>query len=266
METATENKPILGKGARIWLILCIIVNTALIVYNLILFDFDELSTLIYLWFPIVIGVIAGYVVMLTGRRIGLVLLAVCALLSIINTAFFGLFDFQTIATAVLNIGITIMIVGRSWNRMKPLAKSALTIIISVVLIILAGLTVTFGVLNLSGPSVRYDYDGRLELRDESGTLILQHNDFVTAKAIKNEGSGADYNVQLILTSDGREKFRRASRENIGRRLNIFIGDFIVFSPIVDREIDSEYIVIALSSHDDGRAFAKCMNDNIKRYG
>jgi len=265
MEETIDNKPIMGKGAKVWLFLCIAINAALFVITLFLIDFDVLSGSWYIWFPISIGIIAGYIVLITGRRIGFLLLTVCAFLNIINSIFLGLFAFQTVATAVLNLGITMIAVGRSWKRMKPSGKSITTIVTSIALITLAGLTVVFGILDITGPYVRFDFDGRLELREESGTVVLQHRDFVSAKAVKNEGSGSAYNVQLTLTSEGWEKLRLASRENIGNRLNFYIGEFLLFSPIVSNEVDGESFVITFGSGDDGRAYVKCLNDNIKRY-
>ena len=261
-----SRKPVLGKGAIVWLVLCIVVNTVLFALILFTADYSELSAILYLWFVFPVGIIAGYIVLLTGRRLGYLLLAACAVLNVIAAVFISSITFQTIASTVINLFITLAFIGKSWKHMLPIGKSASAITAAALLAILVILTVTFGVLHITVPSIEYDYDGRLRMCDENGAVILEHSDFISVKAQKSDGSGANKNIVLLtITGTGIEKINSASIENTGKRLHIYVGDAIVVSPIVSGKLDGEQIIITLPTYDEARALSKNLQENIRRY-
>jgi len=118
-----------------------------------------------------------------------------------------------------------------------------------------------------GGNITYEYDGRVELRDENGSVVLDHDDFVSAETIKNP-NGEQYSVQLTFTNGGRDKFKLASAENTGKSLELFVGQYPVFSAMIAGEIDSAEILInngGNMSKNEVRALAKNLNDNLKKY-
>ena len=263
MENSAEKQPVLRIGAKVWLWLCIVVNAGLFAVMIFLFDLSDAPALTYVWYAFSVLIIAGYALLLTGRRVGFVVVAACAALNIVGAIFLGVFSFQTIASAVINLLITLLVVGRSWSRMIPLGRSPLTVSVAAVLAVLTVLTVIMGI---GSPSARYDYDGRLEIRDESGVVVLAHEDFVSARAVKNEGYGPhEYMVQLEFTDGGRAKFKLASARYVGKKLHFYVGDALILSPEVAGEIDSDKINVVGAAKDEARSLVKNLNRNLKKY-
>ncbi len=142
-------------------------------------------------------------------------------------------------------------------------RKLISIFITVVL--LAG--IFSGCDSDSSASYSFDYDGRIEMRNESNDIILDHNDFVSAKTIEGSNDG-QYLVQLTFTNEGRQKFKIASAEYAGKSLNFFVGNTLIFSAVVREGIESSEIVVSRpdqTSKEEVDALAENLNKNIKKY-
>jgi len=87
---------------------------------------------------------------------------------------------------------------------------------------------------------------KLTFKDPNGKVVIEGKDVKEAKAEYGpNGSGKnEYRVALELTSDGAEKFAKATRENIGSNIGIFLDEEIISNPTVDEEIPDGNCVIS----------------------
>lgn len=75
----------------------------------------------------------------------------------------------------------------------------------------------------------------LEFRDESGKVVLTGQHLKDAKAeISPENN--EPQVSLVFDKVGAEKFRIASRENIGKQIGIYLDGKIFTNPVIQEEI------------------------------
>ena len=78
-------------------------------------------------------------------------------------------------------------------------------------------------------------------KNEAGELLLHAGDLSKVYAKRTEGEG--YVLELEFTPDGTEKFAKATKENIGKTLSIYIDGELVMSPtIVDEITDGKTVI------------------------
>ncbi len=80
--------------------------------------------------------------------------------------------------------------------------------------------------------------GSLEFQTEDGETVLTGSDVETATARAGEDSmkNREYSVELTLNDDGKEKFAKATEENIGKKINIVYDGTTISDPIVNQAI------------------------------
>ncbi len=81
--------------------------------------------------------------------------------------------------------------------------------------------------------------GSLEFKTEDGKTVLTGSDVETASARAGEDSmkNREYSVELTLNKDGKEKFAKATKENVGKKIDIVYDGTTISDPIVNQEID-----------------------------
>ncbi len=81
--------------------------------------------------------------------------------------------------------------------------------------------------------------GSLEFKTEDGKTVLTGADVETASARAGEDSmkNREYSVELTLNKDGKEKFAKATKENVGKKIDIVYDGTTISDPIVNQEID-----------------------------
>ncbi len=82
--------------------------------------------------------------------------------------------------------------------------------------------------------------GALEFRTEDGKTVLTGSDIETATARAGEDSmkNKEYSVELTLNKEGTEKFAKATKENVGKKINIVYDGATISDPYVRQEIDT----------------------------
>ena len=82
--------------------------------------------------------------------------------------------------------------------------------------------------------------GALEFQTEDGKTVLTGSDIETATARAGEDSmkNKDYSVELTLNKEGTEKFAKATKENVGKKINIVYDGATISDPYVRQEIDT----------------------------
>lgn len=89
----------------------------------------------------------------------------------------------------------------------------------------------------------------IEFKDEKGNVLLTASDVskVYAKQIETEG----YTIQLDFTPDGTKKFENATRNNLGKKIAIYIDDELIIEPVVVTAItDGKVIINGLGTKED----------------
>ncbi len=82
--------------------------------------------------------------------------------------------------------------------------------------------------------------GSLEFKTEDGETVITGSDVETATARAGEDSmkNREYSVELTLNEDGKKKFAKATKENIGKKIDIVYDGTTISDPIVNQEIPS----------------------------
>lgn len=77
-------------------------------------------------------------------------------------------------------------------------------------------------------------ESEIQFKDEDGNILLDASDilFVSAKWSVYNG----YYIELEFTEEGTTDFANATRENIGKKINVAFGEQILSSPTVNEEI------------------------------
>ena len=87
--------------------------------------------------------------------------------------------------------------------------------------------------------------GGLSFVDEEGNVLLTGSDVKNADAVKNESSvgETEYLVQLKFNDEGKEKFAKATKDNLGKVIYVVYDNQVVSAPTVEAEITEGEAVI-----------------------
>ncbi|MGL5087805.1 MAG: preprotein translocase subunit SecD, partial [Clostridium sp.] len=85
--------------------------------------------------------------------------------------------------------------------------------------------------------------GKLEFKDEAGTVVLEGNDVEKASAVLDSQNNKPV-VSLELNNEGKVKFAEATGNNIGKKITIFMDDKEISSPVVESKIADGKAVIS----------------------
>lgn len=101
--------------------------------------------------------------------------------------------------------------------------------------------------------------GSLGFQTEDGETVLSGSDIKTAEAKtgQNQDTGAaEYMVELQLNEEGKEKFAKATEENIGKQIAIIYDGETISSPNVDEKIpDGMAYINGMSSFEEAEELA-----------
>jgi len=99
----------------------------------------------------------------------------------------------------------------------------------------------------------------LTFRDSQGNVLVKGSDIKDAYAEKTTINGDEeaYVVNLIFTETGAKHFAKATRENIGSNIGIYLDEVLISSPTVNEEIPDGNCVISGSfeTMEDANIFA-----------
>ena len=110
-------------------------------------------------------------------------------------------------------------------------------------------------LKLDDGSMLYDQTdsiGNIEFKDENGTMLLDSADVsvLYLKSMPDYG----YYVQVEFTNTGKEKFAKATRENIGKVITVLAKGEVISEPrVVDEITDGETIFSGFESYEKAAA-------------
>ena len=95
-----------------------------------------------------------------------------------------------------------------------------------------------------------------ESRD--GEVILDDTSIASADVISYDDAGGSpyYGVLIKLDDKGKEKFAKTTRQNIGKKISLWIGEECVFSPTVANEITDGKVVISEMTYEEAMQTAE----------
>lgn len=82
----------------------------------------------------------------------------------------------------------------------------------------------------------------LEFRTTDGEVVITGDDVQSATAV-TDAAGSEYKVRLVLNESGKEAFAKATSENIGKTISIYLDDDVISSPRVNSAITGGEAVI-----------------------
>ena len=82
----------------------------------------------------------------------------------------------------------------------------------------------------------------LEFRTIDGEVVITGDDVQSATAV-TDAAGSEYKVRLVLNESGKEAFAKATSENIGKTISIYLDDDVISSPRVNSAITGGEAVI-----------------------
>ncbi|MGE5574078.1 MAG: protein translocase subunit SecD [Bacteroidota bacterium] len=88
---------------------------------------------------------------------------------------------------------------------------------------------------------------QLEFKDEQGTVIMTGSDLKNAAAGPDEYGRAA--VHFELSAEGAKKFEKATRENIGRPISIYLDKELLSAPVVQSVIKDKGQITGIGSMD-----------------
>ncbi len=80
----------------------------------------------------------------------------------------------------------------------------------------------------------YSVNNNIFIKSENGEILLTADNFVNVYVQNNDNSSG---VVITLTNAGKELFKTVTTENIGKKLNICIGEEVIASPTVNDTIN-----------------------------
>lgn len=105
---------------------------------------------------------------------------------------------------------------------------------------------------------------KLEFKDEEGNVVLEGKDIVANRTAAEPQQGTTagltaasaWQIKVVLTSEGREKFAAATSANIGKQIAIYLDEILISAPTVQSAItDGEAIITGDFTAQSARDFA-----------
>ncbi|WP_419418430.1 SecDF P1 head subdomain-containing protein [Legionella sp. D16C41] len=77
-------------------------------------------------------------------------------------------------------------------------------------------------------------------------LVIDSSMVESAKIISPEKPSDSYGLQLKLKSTAANELTRISNENIGKHMNLILGNIVISSPIIQSELGAEFQITGLT--------------------
>lgn len=91
---------------------------------------------------------------------------------------------------------------------------------------------------------------KLDFRDADGKVVVEGKDIVASQTIAEPlqnatglASASEWDVKVTFTSEGKEKFAKATSANIGKQIGIFLDDAPISNPTVQSAITDGVAII-----------------------
>lgn len=97
---------------------------------------------------------------------------------------------------------------------------------------------------------------KLTFRDESGNILVEGKD-VTKSIVEKNSQTSQYEVSLTFNDEGTTKFAEATKNNVGKKIGIYMDDTLIKAPVVEDAIYSGRASISnIGTYDDANDLAQ----------
>lgn len=94
--------------------------------------------------------------------------------------------------------------------------------------------------NIQTSSTDDSIKGNVQIKDKDGNVLITTDDISSVSSGTNDSSPY---VKLVFKDNSKETFFKATSENIGNRLSIYVGNSCISEPIVDNAIEDGTVYI-----------------------
>ena len=100
---------------------------------------------------------------------------------------------------------------------------------------------------------------KLTFRDENNKVLVEGQDVSSSSVVQSRDTRA-YEVELHFNKNGTEKFAKATQDNLGRNIGIYMDDTLISNPVVQQKIEGgEAVINGLASRDEAQALSDKIN-------
>ncbi len=100
---------------------------------------------------------------------------------------------------------------------------------------------------------------KLTFRDENNKVLVEGQDVSSSSVVQSRDTRA-YEVELHFNKNGTEKFAKATQDNLGRNIGIYMDDTLISNPVVQQKIKGgEAVINGMASRDEAQALSDKIN-------
>lgn len=100
---------------------------------------------------------------------------------------------------------------------------------------------------------------KLTFRDKNNKVLVEGQDVSSSSVVQSRDTRA-YEVELHFNKNGTEKFAKATQDNLGRKIGIYMDDTLISNPVVQQKIEGgEAVINGMASRDEAQALSDKIN-------
>lgn len=100
---------------------------------------------------------------------------------------------------------------------------------------------------------------KLTFRDKNNKVLVEGQDVSSSSVVQNRDTRA-YEVELHFNKNGTEKFAKATQDNLGKNIGIYMDDTLISNPVVQQKIEGgEAVINGMASRDEAQALSDKIN-------
>ena len=100
---------------------------------------------------------------------------------------------------------------------------------------------------------------KLTFRDKNNKVLVEGQDVSSSSVVQNRDTRA-YEVELHFNKNGTEKFTKATQDNLGKNIGIYMDDTLISNPVVQQKIEGgEAVINGMASRDEAQALSDKIN-------
>ena len=100
---------------------------------------------------------------------------------------------------------------------------------------------------------------KLTFRDENNKVLVEGQDVSSSSVVQSRDTRA-YEVELHFNKNGTEKFAKATQDNLGMNIGIYMDDTLISNPVVQQKIEGgEAVINGMASRDEAQALSDKIN-------
>lgn len=100
---------------------------------------------------------------------------------------------------------------------------------------------------------------KLTFRDKNNKVLVEGQDVSSSSVVQSRDTRA-YEVELHFNKNGTEKFAKATQDNLGRNIGIYMDDTLISNPVVQQKIEGgEAVINGMASRDEAQALSDKIN-------